>query len=267
LRRSRTSPRAPARKDAKEFARIAGLPAVAALFATAPDRVERLYLEARMKGPAARFCAELARAHKPYRLVEGAELQRIAGAAMHGGIVALARPKPTLVFDAEEAGGWASDGRLLILLDGVGNPHNLGAIARTAAFFGLARLVLSDHPAQAGVSDASHRVAEGGLEYMEIYRAERFASAVKAIRRAYRVVAAAPGRHRPLSSLRAGEKPFALVLGNEEDGVPEATLQACDEIVTIPAAGPVQSLNVAVSAAILIYALSGGGQPGTGTAR
>jgi TrmH RNA methyltransferase len=147
------------RPEAKDLSRVAGLPAVAALFATAPERVERLFFDERLKGAASKFAAEMARARKPYRMVEGAELQRIAGSAMHGGIVALAQPKPVLVFDAEETFGWARDGKLLVLLDGVGNPQNLGAIARTVAFFGLPRLVLSDHPGQAGVSDASRRVA------------------------------------------------------------------------------------------------------------
>jgi len=265
LKRPRKDVRTPTRPDLKDLSRVAGLPAVAALFATAPERVERLFFDERMKSPASRFCAELARAHKPYRLVEGAELQRVAGSAMHGGIVALAQPKAAPAFDAEDARGWARDGKLLVLLDGVGNPQNLGAIARTVAFFGLPRMVLSDHPAQAGVSDASLRIAEGGLEHIAVYRAVRFAAAVKALRQSYRVVAAAPGAHRPINDVRAGDKPFALVLGNEEDGVPKATLQACDDVVAIPGGGPVESLNVGASAAILIYALSslgkGGGRP------
>lgn len=274
MRRAQKDPRASARKDVKDLARIAGLPAVEAVFATAPDRVERLFFDARTKATCARFCAELARSRKPYRLVEGAELKRIAGSAMHGGIVALVRPKPVLVFNPEDARTWASDGRLLLLLDGVGNPHNLGAIVRTAAFFGLPRIVLSDHPQQAGPSDASHRVAEGGLEFLEVYRAARFTAAVKALRNSYRVIAAAPGRNRPVSELHAGAKPFALILGNEEDGLPRATLESCDEVIAIPARGNIQSLNVAASAAILIYALSSAAprpvdarQPGTGTAR
>ena len=181
--------------------------------------------------------------------------------------MAFAESKPILPFDPMEAHDWARDGRPLLLLDGVGNPHNLGAIARSAAFFGWPRIVLSDHPAQAGASDASFRVAEGGLDQVELYRAIRFAALLKTLRQSHRVVAAAPGDHRPLGELRRAHKPFALVLGNEEDGVPEATLRACDEIVTIPGAGRVQSLNVSASAAILLYALSSADQPGTGTMR
>jgi TrmH RNA methyltransferase len=245
-----------ARSDDKAFARIAGFAAVAALFAAAPDRVERLFFDARAKRKVAAFCAELARVRKPYREVDAEELARLAGTAMHGGIVAVARPQPIEPFDPAQARAWAAEGRPLLLLDGIGNPHNLGAIARTAAFFGLPRLVLSDHPALAGPSDASYRVAEGGLDCMALYRAVRFAAALKRLRQSHRVIAAAPGRHVAVSALRRGDKPFALVLGNEEAGLPRATLDACDEVVAIPGAGRIQSLNVAATAAILIYSIS-----------
>src|SRR6185437_10971281 len=112
------------------------------------------------------FCGVLARARKPYRQVGDEELAKVAGTVLHGGVVALARPRPVPRFDVTEGASWAVDGKLLLLLDGIGNPHNLGAIARTAAFFGVPRLVLSDHPEQAGPSDASYRVAEGGLEHV-----------------------------------------------------------------------------------------------------
>src|SRR5262249_4859623 len=156
------------------------------------------------------FCAALARAHKPFRLVGGNELDRIAGTPLHGGIVAIARPQPIHPLDPDAAAQWARDRQALLILDGVSNPHNLGAIARTAAFFGLPRMVLSDHPAQALPSDASHRVSEGGLEHLELYRAARLAQAIKRLNASYRTVAAAPGCHRDLAALRQCDRPVAL---------------------------------------------------------
>jgi len=244
------------RTDAKKLLRIAG-PAVSALFSAAPDRVQRLFFDQRMKPHVAVLCGQLARLHKPYRLVETEELSRIAGSVMHGGIVALARPRPLPAVDAQEAAQWAGDGRLLLMLDGVGNPHNLGAIARTAAFFGVPRIVISDHPAQAGPSDASYRIAEGGLEYVELYRSAGFAPMLRQLRRTYRVVAAAAEKGQPIAALQPRQGPFALVLGNEEHGLPHATLAACDETVTIAGSGLVQSLNVAATAAILLHAFAG----------
>ena len=216
-----------------------------------------MFFDQRMKPHVGDFCSELARMRKPYRLVDDHELDRIAGSVRHGGVVVFAKPRPVPALDLVEAEDWARDGHPLLLLDGVGNPHNLGAIARTAAFFGVPRIVLSDHPEQAGPSDASYRVAEGGLEYVELYRGARFTEVLRHLRRGYRVVAAAAENGQPLAALRPSERPFALVLGNEEHGLPRATLKACDEIVTIPGSGFVQSLNVAASAAVLLHALAG----------
>jgi TrmH RNA methyltransferase len=132
----------------------------------------------------------------------------------------------------------------------------LGAIARTAAFFSIERMVVSD-PGQAGRSDASYRVAEGGLEYVELHRARRFARMIIDLRPHYRVIgAAAEGGHPPAARRRFPDRPIALVLGNEERGLPAATLKACEELVTIPGWGRLQSLNVAASAAIPLHALS-----------
>jgi TrmH RNA methyltransferase len=121
-------------------------------------------------------------------------------------------------------------------------------------------MVLSDHPAQASPSDASHRVSEGGLGCLELVRAHRLAETLKHLRPSYRIVATSPEGQRELARLPKGDGPFALILGNEEKGSPKATLAACDEIVAIPGAGRIQSLNVAASAAILLYALSAGSQ-------
>jgi RNA methyltransferase, TrmH family len=242
----------------KKLLRIGGLPAVSALFAVSPARVEQLFFDRRMKSHVEELCHTLARMRKPYRQVEADELERVAGTMLHGGVVALAQPRPVIPLDLGTAKDWASDGRLLLMLDGVGNPHNLGAIARTAAFFGVPRIVLSDHPAQAKPSDASYRVAEGGLEYVDLYHCLRFAQKLRDLRACYRIVAAATDNGQPISALRRGKRPFALILGNEERGLPGATLEACDEIITIPGSGAVQSLNVATTAAILLYVIAAG---------
>jgi RNA methyltransferase, TrmH family len=231
--------------------RVCGLAAVRALFETDPSRVERLFFERRLRGEAGRFCAVLARVRRPYREVEEGELARVAGTVLHGGIAAIARPQPLGAFDPAAAPGWARDEKPLLILDGIGNPHNLGAIARTAAFFGIERMLLADRPEQALPSDASYRVAEGGLEHLTLYRAP-LPAALAGLRQGYRIIGAALGPGAPLERPPAG-KPPALILGNEEKGLDPATLTACDEIVTIRGNGRLQSLNVGAAAAILIY--------------
>jgi len=248
---------AAARPHQRALLRVCGLAAVGALFERDPNRVERLYFEPRLRGAVGLFCASLAHARKPYREVEAAELARVAGTLLHGGVAAIARPQPLAAFDAATAAeDWARDGKPLLVLDGIGNPHNLGAIIRTAAFFGIERILLADRPDQALPSDASYRVAEGGFEHVTLYQAP-LPQALAGLRRGYRILGAALDHVAPPAGGKDARPP-ALALGNEEKGLAPATLAACEEIVTIPGAGRVQSLNVAAAAAILIYALTGG---------
>jgi RNA methyltransferase, TrmH family len=244
-------------KVEKKLWRIAGLPAVTALFATAPERVERLFFDDRLKAQAGAFSAVLAKARKPYRLVEAEELARVAGSAMHGGIVAIAQPVAVAEFDPAEAKRWVKDHQPLLILDGVSNPQNLGAIARTAAYFGLPRMVLSDHPSQAAPSDAAYRIAEGGLDYIKLYRITGLPAMLKRLRDFYLVLGTALGDGKPLDALHGGKRPIAIILGNEEHGLSSTTLKACEAVVTLPGAGRVQSLNVSASAAIFIHAALG----------
>jgi len=253
-------PFVPAREDApKKLFRVAGLSAVSALFEHDGACVERLFFDERLKPHVGGFCKALAAARKPYRMVDAEELAKVAGTVLHGGVVALIAPRAVPAFDAEAAKRWAADGQPLLILDGVGNPHNLGAILRTAAFFGVPRVVVSDHPGQALPSEAAYRVAEGGFEWVELYQAASLPVALKRLRGIYRVVGTALGRGRAVTdvaTLAKSDKPVAVVLGNEEDGIPPATLAACEEILTIPGTGRIQSLNVAATAAVLIHALA-----------
>jgi TrmH RNA methyltransferase len=224
------------------------------LFERDPRRVERLFFEERVKVEVGPFCRMLARARKPYRQVDKAELARVAGTQLHGGLVAIAAPQPLAGFDRSAARIWARNGKPLLILDGIGNPHNLGAIARSAAFLGLERIFLADRPDQALPSDASYRVAEGGLEHLVLHRAPLPAALFK-LRPAYSVIGTGLG-HAPVPDRMESGPPVALVFGNEETGLDPATIAACDQIWSIPGSGRVQSLNVAAAAAILLYLLT-----------
>jgi RNA methyltransferase, TrmH family len=239
---------------ARQLLRICGLAAVTALFERDPRRVERLFFEDRLKGEVGPFCRRLAWVRKPYRQVEKAELARVAGTPLHGGIVAIAEPQPLAGLDRNTVRIWAKSGKPLLILDGIGNPHNLGAIARSAAFFAIERIVLADRPDQALPSDASYRVAEGGLEHLDLHRAP-FPSALFELRSVYRVIGTAVG-HGPVPDRLESGPPVALVFGNEESGLDPGTIAACDEIWSIPGSGRVESLNVSAAAAILLYLLT-----------
>ncbi len=237
---------------------VAGLAAVGAVFATRPERVEKLAFIDEMKADAAPYCLALAKAHRPYKIVNEQELARIAGTPMHGGIVAIATPPVIAEFDPLDAGKWAAAGEPLLILAGVGNPHNLGAIVRTAAFFGVPRVLLADLERQALPSGASIRVAKGGMEHVAFFRTERLIGALKRMPESYFVVAADVDGEDELPALQVpNDKAVALILGNEEDGLTDEVIEHCDAVVRIPGGGAVESLNVAASAAILINRLMG----------
>ena len=222
-------PRAPVhdRVHERDLLCVCGLAAVAALFASDPARIERLFYEPRLARALAVQRRALAKTHKPYREVEADELARIAGTMRHGGVVAVARPRPLLALDPKQAAIWSRDHRPLLILDGVGNPHNLGAIVRSAAYFGVERIVLTDRPDQALPSAASYRIAEGALDRVTLYRAP-LPAALAALKPFYRIVGTAPGRGVPLAEFRSAEFrndwPVALILGDEESGVAPAML-------------------------------------------
>jgi TrmH RNA methyltransferase len=239
----------------EKLAKIAGLQAVTALFRRDPSQVIRLYYNERMKKAVGDLCAQMAKMQRPYRLVEDNELQKLSGTVLHGGVVAAAVPRVVPDFNVALAKDWAQAGEPLVILDGIGNPHNVGAIARTLAYFGLRYLLLSDHPGQAGLSDAAHRIAEGGLEFLDVRRVVGLPKVCRQLREFYRVVGTSldPLRALEMEALPPDPRPLALVLGNEEEGLSPETLNACEEAVIIRGAGRVQSLNVSASAAILAH--------------
>jgi TrmH RNA methyltransferase len=165
---------------------------------------------------------------------------------------------PLQVTTAANTAKWAKAGEAVLVLDRIGNAHNLGAIARTAAFLGVARIVIPDHVSAARPSDSAHRVAEGGFEFLEVWQAKDLVAFARELAAAgYDVVGAATrgGRADAPREKTKERKPLALFLGNEEYGLAPDVATACTRLVTIPGSGKVESLNVSVAAAILLWEL------------
>ncbi len=241
---------------ARDELKICGLAAVRARFARDPSSIQRLFFDHATGQRVGVMCKVLAQAKRIYRQVEPAELEKISGSIHHGGIVAVVVPPPLRVATPEEIGAWAKRGEALLVLDRIGNAHNLGAIARTAAFFGVPRIVIPDHAAAARPSDAAHRVAEGGFEHLEVWQTKDIVAFAGELAKAgYEVVGAATRGGRPEAPRgeRGRAKPVALVLGNEEQGLLPEVAAVCTRLVTIPGSGKVESLNVSVAAAILMW--------------
>ena len=232
--------------------RICGANAVTALFVRRPDAAKRLFYTAAMKEMAGPLCAVMAKQRRPYRLLSDDDLAKAAGSIHHGGIAVVAAPRRVEIIDFVRPPKMA----LLVILDRVSNPHNLGAIARSAAFFGAGGLLFHEVPGQAFPSDAAYRTAEGGLEHLELHKTRNLPKALAALEPHYRTVAATlTADAMPLQTLPR-DRPIALVLGNEEIGISVSAAEACRRRVRILGAGPVQSLNVAQAAAVLLAALT-----------
>jgi TrmH RNA methyltransferase len=247
----------PVREETKEL-KLCGLAAVQARFARDPASIQRLFYEAALGQRVGAICKVLAAAKKVYRQVEAAELEKVAASIHHGGVVAVVTPAPLKTPRAADLTAWAQAGEAVLVLDRIGNAHNLGAIARTAGFFGVPRIVIPDHPNAAKPTEAAHRVAEGGLEVVDVWQTRDLVGLVRELGVAgYDVVGAATRGGRPEVAAAAGRKPVALVLGNEEHGLTPVVAAACGRLVTIPGGGKIESLNVSVAGAVLLWELLG----------
>lgn len=231
---------------------ICGLNAVSALFSQRPDAVERLFYTEALKQEVGAFCGVMAAAHKPYRMLEAAEMEKAAGTTHHGGVAAVAAARHVPILELTNI----PKAKFLLVLDGIGNPHNLGAIARSAAYFGVKAMLIGEGIGHALPSDAAFRTAEGGLEYLDLYRTRDLPRALAMMDPYYRTVATSLGKEAMKLDDLPRDRPVALVLGNEERGVSAPVLAACRREVKIGGRGKIQSLNVAQAAAVFIHALA-----------
>ena len=240
---------APVRERDVEL-RIHGMNAVRAVHARRPQAIRKLYLaEARIPAlqPLLKWCV----ANKVgYRVVEEADLQKLAASSHHEGVVAdVIREEPRALT------AWLRDvpaGPCCALwLDGIGNPHNLGAILRSAAHFGIAAILLPKH-STLGLSGAAARVAEGAAEAVPFVRLGRDDNAIAQLHGAGFALAATVVRGgSDLFATRLPER-LVYVLGEERDGISQPLADACDLKLSIPGSGAVDSLNVAAATAVLL---------------
>ena len=251
------TPAHPARERRDAELRLYGLNAVRALFARRPEALRKLFLlEARIPQlqPLLKWCV----AHRVgYRVVDEADLQKLAASAHHEGVVAdVLREEP------QPLSSWLRDlpagPQCALWLDGVGNPHNLGAILRSAAHFGIAAILLPKH-ATLSLSGAAARVAEGGAEAVPLVRLGREDNSIAQLRGAGFQLAATVVRGGSDLFQAALPRRLVYVLGAEGEGMSPELAAACDLRLSIPGTGAVESLNVAAATAVLLAAWARGG--------
>jgi RNA methyltransferase, TrmH family len=231
--------------------RIHGLNACLAMFARRPHDLRKVYLLESRLGDLKATLAWCVQHRLGYRVVEAADLDKLTSTQHHEGVCFDVRRGNFLALSSLlQALPRPPRPVLLVWFDGVGNPHNVGAVLRSAANFGVAGVLLGADAAS-GLSGAAFRVAEGGAEAMPLAQIAHGEDAFSALRNfEFRIAATVPHEGESLFAARLPRR-LVIVLGGEGSGLRRSLIDRADLHLTIPGTGAVESLNVAASAAVL----------------
>jgi len=232
---------------------IFGLHAVRALLMRAPQRVLRLRLAAGRDDARVRELTELAARHGlPVERTDAREFKKLLGEAVHQGVIAEISPLPPWSEDDLLSALTSAKEPLLLALDGVQDPHNLGACLRSADACGaLAIVVPKDRAAQ--LTPTVRKVAAGAAETTPVVAVTNLVRCLALLKGCglWVVGAEAQADKRPRDvDFTTGT---VLVLGAEGAGLRKLTRESCDFVVRLPQLGALESLNVSVAAGMLLY--------------
>ena len=187
----------------------------------------------------------------PVRFESREHLDRAAGGTRHQGVVAIGAAEKYAALEAT-----SSAGGLHVVLDGVEDPHNLGAIIRTAHAAGAAAVVIPERRA-AGLTEVAARAAAGALAYLPVVRVVNVGRALDHLKERGYWIYGLDERGEHEYDKVAFTRPSAIVLGSEGRGLHEHVAQRCDFLVKIPmfegVSGGVASLNVSVAAGVVLF--------------
>jgi 23S rRNA (guanosine2251-2'-O)-methyltransferase len=190
------------------------------------------------------------------RFEDRGQLDRLADSKDHQGIVGLvaARAAATLddILAAANAGAGHGEKGLIVLLDGVEDPHNLGAIIRTALAAGAHGVVIPERRA-AGLTDTVARASAGAIAHLPVAKVTNLVRTMEELKEAGYWLAGLDERADKTYTQAEYTSPMGIVLGGEGQGLHELTRKRCDFLVSLPTTGPVKSLNVSVAAGVVLF--------------
>lgn len=231
--------------------KVCGLRACEALAKHNREQIRKIYLAKPRLDDFGDLLSWCAKNKIGYKIAEAPELKKISGSEHHEGVVMLAKisPAPTLInlINAE----LKKPKSTIVWLDNIGNPHNFGAIARSAGYFGFSAVILSG-PCPWRLSPSAHRIAEGALEICQTIEVADPSAALKLFRdKGFSVISSSPHAK---NSLFEAEFPShcVMVFGAEGQGLSPEIIKASDLTISIVGAGEVESLNVSASAAVIM---------------
>jgi 23S rRNA (guanosine2251-2'-O)-methyltransferase len=222
-------------------------PVVEALRAKRP--LDRILVARGAGGHRLQEVIDLARETRtPVRFEDRGALDRLAGVKSHQGVVALGAEKPYA--ELEDV---ASTAELLVVLDGIEDPHNLGAIIRTAHAAGAGAVIIAERRA-AGLTETVAKSAAGALEYIPVVRAVNINQVLRSLKDGgYFVYGLDENGEQQFDSIDWPRR-TAIVMGGEGKGLHDLVKRNCDALVRIPMAGEIASLNVSVATGIVLFA-------------
>jgi 23S rRNA (guanosine2251-2'-O)-methyltransferase len=188
----------------------------------------------------------------PVRFEDRAQLDRTAGTREHQGVVALAAAQRTFALEDVLAACAEKKSALLVLLDSIEDPHNLGAILRTALAAGADGAVIPERRA-AGLTETVARASAGALAHLPVARVTNLARAMEELKAAGFWLIGLDERADKSYTDADFTGRVAVVLGREGKGLHELVRKRCDFVVSIPTTGPVRSLNVSVAAGVVLF--------------
>lgn len=192
----------------------------------------------------------------PVRFEDRIQLDRAAAAEHHQGVVAFTAAREALDIEDLLAGHSQPDAQaadqLLVLLDGIEDPHNVGAIVRTALAAGAAGLIIPERRA-AGLTDTVARVSAGALAHLPVARVKNLARAMEQLKEAGFWLIGLDERAEKSYTEVDYKGHIAIVMGSEGTGLHELVRKRCDFLVSIPTTGPIRSLNVSVAAGVVLF--------------
>ncbi len=241
---------APARAERPSELRLYGMNACLAAFAHRPQDLRKVYLAESRMGALREVLAHCVSQRLGYRVVGDDDLRKLSASSHHEGVIFDMRP-PILPSLEQLIDRGKARPSLLLWLDGVGNPHNLGAVLRSSAHFAVDAVLLPPG-STLGLSGAACRVAEGGAEAVPLLRLDDTEQAMRQLRAAgYRFAATLPGGGNDVFRAELPER-MVLVLGAEQAGMSRPLVDACELSLGIPGSGAVESLNIASAAAVFL---------------
>lgn len=234
---------------------LAGFHAVIARLRHAPATIKELYFDESRRDKRMLALLEQAKAAgvKP-RSATAARLDGMAGGMRHQGVVALAQAN-VLAVDVDEVLDYLEDRgepALLLILDGVTDPHNLGACLRTADAAGV-HAVIAPRDRAVGLNATVRRVACGAAETVPYIMVTNLARTMRALKERDIWLVGTDDQATGALHQVEGRRSMAWVMGAEGEGMRRLTRETCDELVTIPMLGSVESLNVSVASAVCLY--------------